>query len=256
MIIVINGHSSAGKSTILNHLKNSLSQLITQQIICLSIDKFFLFPHNSGNFITSDQNGLIVEKCFSNYTFNVNNPNWKVEELKEIDYGLSNFEILSNKLKNIRSDIVYGENGFRTLEKMPYLAKAYYYDGMCVLIDDVIYYNRLYEAYNHFLKNTTTFLVHLFCSEEEALRREMLRNSIVGENNRPVGLALRQREIIVNNPKIHHDLHFDTSNPNLEAITKDIFDHIRYSKPNAIHLNKNLGPDLWQTARPYENLKK
>ena len=143
-IIVLNGSSSAGKTTI----ATMLQQLSMEPYQHIALDQF--------------RDGMP--------------PQYRGFNSPEGTTGASGLNIVPEKMKNqLVTSIKFGEFGKEVLKGMRRSVKAFANLGINVIVDDIMFEKDFVEDYAKILKPFQTLFVAVRCSLEEVERRESMR---------------------------------------------------------------------------------
>lgn len=142
-IIILNGTSSAGKTTLAKALQGTLDNYYFHTGIDLFSDHMPVKAFR----MTSDPDAVSPDKiCF----------------------------LLDPETEHVLS-IHPGDLGYAMLRSMYQSAKAMAQNGLCVIIDDVIINQQSLQIAVKTLVDMPTWLVNVFCPKDEAIRREKAR---------------------------------------------------------------------------------
>jgi len=157
-IIILNGTSSAGKTTLAKAIQNTLDDYYVHTGIDHFSDK--MPPHSFR--MTSNPDAISTDKiCF----------------------------LLDPETEHVVS-IHPGDPGYAMLGGMYGAAKALATNGLNVIIDDVIVDQHSLQIMVDTLVDMPTRLVNVFCPKEEAIRREKARG------DRQMGMVEAQFDIV------------------------------------------------------------
>jgi chloramphenicol 3-O phosphotransferase len=186
-IIIINGHSSAAKTSTIEILQ----RYCDDPIFHLSIDSFFL----------SLGPKYLGIKGNEGFQFN------------------SYYKENATTQEKLRTEIHYGKLGMIACKALPTALLYPYKEGLNCIVDDVIYYKELMDNYKEILKNTNTYFIHVYCNSEMLLGRERYRF------NRPLGLGIAQQELMLQQ-NFDYDLTINNTDLTPEQVAFKIIEYI------------------------------
>lgn len=195
VILVINGHSSASKSSTIEILQRYCEQPIFQ----LSFDTFFLS-------LGPKYLGIHSESGFNFHSY------YKEDATTQ---------------EKLRTEIHYGKYGMIAAKALPRALLYPYEQGLNVIVDDVIYYKELMDNYNEVLKGTNTYFIHLYCDEIMLMGRERYRF------NRSLGLGIAQQELMLQQ-EMDYDLVIDNTHLSPEQVADAIVKYVNDHDPEVI----------------------
>jgi chloramphenicol 3-O phosphotransferase len=194
-ILIINGHSSASKTSTIEILQRYCQQPIFQ----LSFDSFFLS-------LGPKYLGIHSKEGFSFHSY-----------LKED----------ATTEEKLRTEIHYGKYGMIAAKALPRALLYPYQEGLNVIVDDVVYYKELMDNYREVLRGTNTYFVHLYCDDVMLMGRERYRF------NRSLGLGIAQQEKMKDNGW-DYDLVIDNTHMTPQEVALAIVEHVNHNGPNVI----------------------
>lgn len=184
MIIFLNGCSSSGKSS----MAKALQHLSLKPLLTLGIDSFI---------------GMMPSKY------------WGSEEKAS-----EGFKLVTSKTENKKIvEIKTGPFAEDILHSMPKVIKLLAEEGYDIIIDEVLFGDKILQHYVENLVNHKVYFIGVVCSLETIEEREILRG------NRPVGMARGQINVVHLEPR-YYDLSVDTTNNSVFNVAWDILDFI------------------------------
>ena len=199
--LILNGSSSAGKTT----LSKQLQQSLDEDYLIFSIDS--LYSTGPDYFFVDDPWLYYTDEPFTE----IPQPNLNSVKLEQL-LTKSFPKLISGFHHCIESLIMTGNN---------------------VIIDTGFHKMGWLKECINLLHPYEVFMIGVFCSPEELVRREMSRG------DRPKGMAMYQHHIV--HREVIYDLKVNTSEQSLEEITVDIKEYITNNKPLAIsEMRKNF----------------
>ncbi len=194
-ILIVNGHSSASKTSTIEILQ----RYCEQPIFSLSFDAFFLSlgPKYLGKY---SKDGF----DFHSY--------YKEDALTQ---------------EKLRTEIHYGKYGMIAAKALPRAVLYPYQQGLNVIVDDVIYYKELMDNYKEVLACTNVYFIHLYCDSTMLMGRERYRF------NRSLGLGIAQQELMLSY-KWEYDLNIDNTDLSPDEVATIIVNYVNHNRPKVI----------------------
>lgn len=188
-IIIINGHSSAGKTNIINHLLKNIPRSIN-----VGIDN--IWP------ILTQVPKSVIFKTWNKNKFFLSNTQ------QEIDKYIN---ILQKDDLTIYTKIMYSNDGLLLLKNISSIVENLY-NNFHIFIDDVIDSQKILNNYKNLFSKIV--FIKLQCSDIDINNRELQRQ------DRPIGLGLWQKKSINKFKSINYYLTINTSITPIEKIIK------------------------------------